>query len=152
MQNMLKFGLKTLFLLVVLLGVGAIYSIDQSQTYGRLINYVGIVRGATQRLVKLELAQEPHDDLIAYLDGIQDELRTGEGPYGLIRPDDLEYNNNLSQLQRLWGTLKEDILAARTRPRPPPCCAPAKTILTWRTRRSLPRSPSPTKKPPCSCA
>ena len=30
MQNMLKFGLKTLFLLVVLLGVGAIYSIDQS--------------------------------------------------------------------------------------------------------------------------
>ena len=113
MQNMLKFGLKTLFLLVVLLGVGAIYSIDQSQTYGRLINYVGIVRGATQRLVKLELAQEPHDDLIAYLDGIQDELRTGEGPYGLIRPDDLEYNNNLSQLQRLWGTLKEDILAAR---------------------------------------
>ena len=44
MQNMLKFGLKTLFLLVVLLGVGAIYSIDQSQTYGRLINYVGIVR------------------------------------------------------------------------------------------------------------
>ena len=113
MQNMLKFGLKTLFLLVVLLGVGAIYSIDQSQTYGRLINYVGIVRGATQRRVKLELAQEPHDDLIAYLDGIQDELRTGEGPYGLIRPDDLEYNNNLSQLQRLWGTLKEDILAAR---------------------------------------
>ena len=103
MQNMLKFGLKTLFLLVVLLGVGAIYSIDQSQTYGRLINYVGIVRGATQRLVKLELAQEPHDDLIAYLDGIQDEL--------------------LSLIH-----------------------------ISEPTRRSLPRSPSPTKKPPCSCA
>lgn len=113
MQNMLKFGLKTLFLLVILLGAGAIYSINQSQTYGRLINYVGIVRGATQRLVKLELAQEPRDDLIAYLDGIQNELRSGEGPYGLIRPDDPEYNKNLSQLHQQWRRLKKAILAAR---------------------------------------
>ena len=70
MRNMLKFGLQTLFLLLVLLGAGTIYSIIQSQTYGRLINYVGIVRGATQRLVKMELAGQPRDVLVVYLDDI----------------------------------------------------------------------------------
>ncbi len=113
MRNMLKFGLQTLFLLLVLLGAGTIYSIIQSQTYGRLINYVGIVRGATQRLVKMELAGQPRDVLVVYLDDILHELLTGDGPYGLIHPSDQEYEKNLSRLNVLWGKLKEDIRAVR---------------------------------------
>lgn len=35
---------------------------------GRVVNYAGIVRGGTQRLIKLELSNRPSDELIATLD------------------------------------------------------------------------------------
>lgn len=113
MQTFLKYGLKILFLLLVLLGASSIYSIIQSQTYGKLINYVGIVRGASQRLIKLEVSGRPRDDLLLYLDAILHELQSGQGPYGLIKPDDPEYRNNLSRLSHLWATIKTDIRAVR---------------------------------------
>lgn len=116
MQTLLKYGLKILFLLLALLGASAIYSIVQSQAYGRLINYVGIVRGASQRLIKLEISGRPSDGLIVYLNGILHELQSGQGSYGLITPDDQEYAKNLSQLSRLWETIKTDIRAARENP------------------------------------
>ena len=47
----------------------------------RIINYSGLVRGATQRLVKEELDGQPDDELIARLNGIIYDLRTGEGAY-----------------------------------------------------------------------
>lgn len=83
MQTFLKYGLKILFLLLVLLGASSIYSIIQSQTYGKLINYVGIVRGASQRLIKLEVSGRPRDDLLLYLDAILHELQSGKA----LRPD-----------------------------------------------------------------
>ena len=70
MKRVMKSGLVILFLLLVLFGSITIHTILQSQDNGRLINYVGIVRGATQRLVKLELRNQEEDSIIDYLDGI----------------------------------------------------------------------------------
>ena len=55
MKGRLKGGLALLFLSLLLLGVITIHTVVQIQSYGKLINYVGIVRGATQRLDKLQL-------------------------------------------------------------------------------------------------
>lgn len=52
MKRFLKSGLVVLFLLLMLFGGMTLHTVSQSQHYSRLVNYVGIVRGATQRLVK----------------------------------------------------------------------------------------------------
>ena len=70
MKRFFKGGLISLFLLLFLFSGVTIHTLLQSQTNGRLINYVGIVRGASQRLIKLELSGQPDDDMIAYLDSI----------------------------------------------------------------------------------
>lgn len=116
MKKTSKAGLIGLFLLLMMIGPLTIHSIIQLQSFSRLINYVGIVRGATQRLVKLELAGTDCDDLILQLDGILDELLTGKGPLGLIHPNDAEYNRNLEQLDKSWENLKQNIYRFRQNP------------------------------------
>ncbi|MFQ7551475.1 MAG: hypothetical protein ACLRMZ_15560 [Blautia marasmi] len=73
--------MRTIFLLValVLSGLLSLYSMRSLQGNARVINYTGVVRGATQRLVKEELEGRRDDALIDKLDGIIEELRTGKG-------------------------------------------------------------------------
>ena len=113
MKRFLKSGLLVLFVSLVLFGSVAVHTILQSQHYSRLVNYVGIVRGATQRLIKLELEGRPNDSLIGYLDGILSELMTGKGEYGLPVPEDDAYQQNLYALNQKWGDIKKEILAYR---------------------------------------
>lgn len=70
---------------------------------------MGIVRGATQRLVKLELSGNPNDPLIDYLDSILAELQGGTARYGLPVPDDPDYLSDLSKLEVTWGEIKTEI-------------------------------------------
>lgn len=107
MKHILKSGLVILFILLVLFGSLTLHTIIQSQNYSRLINYVGIVRGATQRLIKLELNNQPNDELILYLDQILDELETGKGQYGLPLPQDEDYLQELTKLSHMWVETKE---------------------------------------------
>lgn len=85
------------------------YMIVQVQSYSKLVNYVGIVRGATQRLVKLELNGVPSDELKAYLDNILEELVAGEGDVGLVLIDDEVYRGNLNKLYGMWSEVKDEI-------------------------------------------
>ena len=109
MKRFFKSGLITLFLLLFLFSGVTIHTLIQSQTNGWLINYVGIVRGATQRLVKLELSGNPNDPLIDYLDSILAELQGGTARYGLPVPDDPDYLSDLSKLEVTWGEIKTEI-------------------------------------------
>ena len=98
MKRFFRGGLISLFILLFLFGSITIQTVLQTQTNGRLINYVGIVRGASQRLIKLELSGQPGDDMIAYLDSILLELQAGEATYGLPSPDDPAYQRDLAKL------------------------------------------------------
>ncbi len=113
MKRYFKGGLVVLFLLFVLLGTVTIHTIIQAQSYGKLVNYVGIVRGASQKLVKLELAHEPNDELINYLDEILEELLTGNGPYDLPLVKDGDYRLDLENLNDMWTSMKESIMEFR---------------------------------------
>ena len=73
------------------ISVTSIVTIIHMQGNARVINYTGIVRGATQRLVKQEMNQYPNDELINYIDGILLELSTGDGENGLRMINDKEY-------------------------------------------------------------
>ena len=101
------------FVLLLLFGSINVHVLMLSRTNSALVNYVGIVRGATQRLVKLELAGQPSDELIGYLDDIWVSLSTGGGKYELPTPEDEAYQADLNTLREMWAELKAQILAYR---------------------------------------
>ena len=121
MKNLGKISVIVLFLLSIFVGSFTVYSISKVQSYGTLINYLGIVRGATQRLVKLELQQQPHDELIAYIDDIIYDLKNTDGKYGLEKIPNVDYQQQFSALNTLWHRVKSNIHHC--------CCSPAKYIL-----------------------
>ncbi|MEA4807492.1 GGDEF domain-containing protein [Acetobacterium wieringae] len=104
---------------VVILGIvlfNIFQLVDIIQGTGRVINYTGIIRGGTQRLVKLETNGIPKDDLMLYLDGILNELQTGQGQYDLDKLDDIPYLEKLSELNDYWDDLQAEILIYRGDP------------------------------------
>lgn len=88
-------------------------TIIHMQGNARVINYTGIVRGATQRLVKQELNQYQNDELIDYLEGIITELSTGEGENGLIVLPDRAYQEQMKEMKTAWTELKQEITNVR---------------------------------------
>lgn len=71
--------------------------IDSLQGTARVLNYAGLVRGATQREIKLEIVGQEDDDLIAYLDEITYGLRNGSRKYGLVQLPDENYLADLDK-------------------------------------------------------
>lgn len=94
-------------------GTLSIFTIHGLQGNARIINYAGVVRGATQRLIKQELNGQPNDDLIANLDRILTELATGEGENASKRLDDDNFQTLLAQMQVQWTGIKAEILQVR---------------------------------------
>lgn len=90
-----------------------VYHIYLLQGTARVVNYAGLVRGATQRTVKLELADMPNDRLIEKLDDILGGLQEGNDRYNLVRLEDTEYQSDLEDLSAYWQELKQEISKAR---------------------------------------
>lgn len=99
-----------LFLLVSYLSLSSIHTL---QGNARVVNFVGIVRGATQKLIKEELMGIQDDELIARLDTIVEELLTGEGPNNLVVLQDENYLEHMGRVQQHWNRLKEQIYDVR---------------------------------------
>lgn len=86
-------------LLTAILSVDAIKNL---QGNARVINYTGIVRGATQRLIKNELSQLPDDTLIARLDEILTGLVEGNKQLRLRKLPSPEYQALLTKMKEKW--------------------------------------------------
>lgn len=108
---------KKIFHVYTVMWIGAIFILLglMWQLYGdaRIINYSGIVRGGTQKLVKEELVGNADDEMIAYIDGIIYDLQTGEGEYNLVQNEDEVYQEQLDELKDTWESLKELIYSNR---------------------------------------
>lgn len=98
-----------LAILFCLISIFALMTMLHMQGNARVINYTGIVRGATQQLVKQEMNSFPNDMLLAHLDGIVSELSTGEGENDLIVLPDKTYQALIQQMQQEWSELKVEI-------------------------------------------
>ena len=113
MKKKMKFLLPIVLIIILVMSLFSARSITRIRNYGKLINYVGIVRGATQRVIKLETNDKQDDELIAYVDGIMEELLTGEGQYGLKRTSYADFNNELELLNENWSQIKKEIYDVR---------------------------------------
>ena len=92
---------STLILLLIILVMIMMYQIKKLQGTARVINYAGLVRGATQREVKLEITGNSDDDLITYLDDILSGLRYEDRNYDLILLDDKDYQMKRYRRQKI---------------------------------------------------
>ena len=111
MKQRLKTITKTclILILVVLVGIMMI-QIGNLQGTAKVLNYAGLVRGATQREVKLEITGTEDDELIQYLDDILYGLRFGGGTYKLTRLSDKDYRKKLKKRRLLRIRLCVSIL------------------------------------------
>ena len=98
---------------LLLTGVLSIDFIKSLQGDARVINYTGIVRGATQRLVKKELNHLSDDTLIARLDGILSGLSEGSDELDLIRLPSAEFQELLAKMKFEWAEIKAEIVRYR---------------------------------------
>ena len=104
---------SVLIVIMMILVTSMIFQINSLQGTARVINYAGIVRGATQREVKLEIAGQKNDDLIVYLDEILDGLKNESRKYNLVRLEDEVYQADLDKQMQYWQKLKDEIYCVR---------------------------------------
>ncbi|MDD4376531.1 MAG: GGDEF domain-containing protein [Eubacteriales bacterium] len=105
-----------LIIIMVFLISTIMVTVHDLQGNSRVVNYTGIVRGGTQRLVKQELANKPNDNLINYIDTIISSLQNGNNALNLKRLNDLTYQQQLDSLSLRWDKLKELIIEYRKNP------------------------------------
>jgi signal transduction histidine kinase len=84
-------------------------AIAHMQGNARVINCAGLVRGATQRLVKQEMNGTPNDDLIRELDEYIEDLDGADKGYGLTALPDEAYQNINAQMSLDWNVIKAEI-------------------------------------------
>ncbi|MCC0627482.1 EAL domain-containing protein [Clostridioides sp. ES-S-0171-01] len=98
---------------IILSSLLSIYLVYNLQGNARVINYTGLVRGATQRLIKQELNHQPNDKLIKILDDIISELQGRSGAHDIAYLADHDFQTNMIQMERDWERLKQEIYIVR---------------------------------------
>lgn len=111
MKGKKSLGIYTLLWIIAVLIL--IFSLFQNFGYAKVINYSGIIRGATQKLVKEELNNEQDDALIIYLDDIIDGLQNGSRAYQLTLVKDVNYQKQLADMKEMWEAMKKEIVLVR---------------------------------------
>ena len=112
-KNIIGLMQSVLILFIVIIVVMMMIQIGNLQGTARVINYAGLVRGATQREIKLEITGTQNDELIQYLDDIISGLKYQDGHYDLIRLKDETYQEKLDVQSAYWEQLKEEIAVVR---------------------------------------
>lgn len=99
-------------LLIVLILI-IIMMVSRIQGTARVVNYAGLVRGKTQRIIKLEDARLPQDEMIADVEGYIEGLRFGSEELNLVSLDDKAFQAKMEELDDYYDTLKQEIYLVR---------------------------------------
>lgn len=113
-KNLISILQSCLVLILVILVALMMVEIGNLKGTARVINYAGLVRGATQRAVKLEITGTRNDALIAYLDDILSDLTSGDGHYELVKLKDAAYQERLDIQRAYWERLKAEVAGGQT--------------------------------------
>lgn len=116
--NLFKIILAAALFLVFLDNIGDYFLIGNNKQDARVINYTGLVRGMTQRLVKLEVTRhyDEAEALSSNLDGLILGLTEGSVALGLDKATDSSYLNEMEKVSAEWATLKKIIFSAKDDP------------------------------------
>jgi methyl-accepting chemotaxis protein len=115
-KNRVRLVLLAFFVTALAVAIVTISLLQGMLLDGRVVNHAGIVRGATQRLVKLELAGKPADKLLARIESIALGLRDGSTDLELPAAGDPAFRTQLDRLLTDWQALRREIDAHRADP------------------------------------
>ncbi len=114
---------KQLKLIVVMLFTFAILhiwlingQINKMVNDGRVVNFSGIVRGSSQKLIKNELAQRRNNENILKIDTIIKGLIYGSQTLKLPTAKDSNYITKMESVENGWNNLKREIYIFRNNP------------------------------------
>lgn len=105
-MRILMTALTSLLIVIILI---IILMVSRIQGTARVVNYAGLVRGKTQRIIKLEDARMPQDDMIADVKGYIKGLRFGSEELDLVSLDDKAFQAKMEELDDYFDTLKQEI-------------------------------------------
>ena len=109
----LRAGMTVLTIILIILFFGIMSLVSDLQGTARVVNYAGLVRGETQRVIKLEVSKEPDDEMIATVEAIINGLRFGSDELDLVRLEDTEFQGKMDELAAYFTELKEEISKVR---------------------------------------
>lgn len=115
MQVKTKLKIIIAILLIFSLGstISVFYQLEKMDADSKVINYTGIVRGGTQRLVKLEIVGRESDELIQSMEKIIYGLVNGDSELGLPKAMNKEFILAMEGIKTDWEGLKETIYEGR---------------------------------------
>ncbi|WP_270431785.1 ATP-binding protein [Holdemanella biformis] len=108
-SKIMRFLMTALTSLLIVLILIIILMVSRIQGTARVVNYAGLVRGKTQRIIKLEDARMPQDDMIADVKGYIKGLRFGSEELDLVSLDDKAFQVKMEELDAYFDTLKQEI-------------------------------------------
>ena len=83
--NMIHIGIGILTVLLVVFIVILMQLVSNIQGTARIVNYAGLIRGETQRIIKLENSGQREDELIKEVQSFIEGLRHGNDQLKLVR-------------------------------------------------------------------
>ena len=87
--------------------------VSDIQGTARIVNYTGLVRGETQRLIKLELSTQQENEMIHEIKTFIDGLRNGNDELNLVRLNDVDFQNKMQELDDKFSDLYKKIYLVR---------------------------------------
>ena len=98
-------------LAVVLMGliVWMMVIVSHMQGSARVVNYAGLVRGTTQRMVKMEIAGERQDEMSREIESYIHGLREGDDSLSLVRIPDADFQQKMKELNGYYLQVKQEI-------------------------------------------
>lgn len=96
---------------VVLMGliVWMMVIVSHIQGSARVVNYAGLVRGTTQRMVKMEMAGEPQDEMRREIEAYIHGLREGDASLSIVRLPDPDFQQKMTELNGYYLQVKQEI-------------------------------------------
>ena len=121
-QHIIQLFTVLLTAILISLFFGVLVLVGKIQGTARVVNYAGLVRGKTQRIVKLEISGTPEDDLLGDVASYIEGLRFGSSELDLVQLDDADFQTKMTALSSEFDDLRNELILVRRRrhewPRP----------------------------------
>lgn len=110
-ELLFRSAITLLLVVITVIGLEFMTQIQELQKTSNSVTYVSNINAQMQRLVRLELVDEPSDLLILNIDSLLKELERSQ--HTLLFDDGTETAQSFIQVKKGWDTLKTEIYKAR---------------------------------------
>ena len=111
----LRAAMMVLTTILIVLFLVIMSMVGKIQGTARVVNYAGLVRGGTQRMVKLEISGAPQDKMYEMISSYIEGLRNGSEKLNFVRLDDEDFQTKMDELEKYFDELRSEILLVRER-------------------------------------